>query len=227
MNMKKGYVYSITNSKNGMVYYGSTSNLKRRLYSHKKSLDKNSHDNVFLQKDWNKYGENSFTFEIVEELEYEDIKEILNIEDSYISSNNTIYPNGYNLKGNNGGYSNYLKRLISTGVSGENNGMFGNPSYGMLGKNHSEETKSLLSKILMGNTRPLGTKPNRKTISKFVGVTYIKESDKWQSRISYQGTRIHLGYFKTDELAAKAYDKKAVELFGTDAKLNFPLDKGG
>jgi len=44
----------------------------------------------------------------------------------------------------------------------------------------------------------------------------------WQGRIIHEGKYIHLGMFIMPEEAARAYDKKAVELWGEFATLNFP-----
>lgn len=44
---------------------------------------------------------------------------------------------------------------------------------------------------------------------------------KWVSRITKNGNKIILGYFYNPIDAAKAYDKKAIELFGPFAKTNF------
>lgn len=63
---------------------------------------------------------------------------------------------------------------------------------------------------------------NRSSIggsSKYKGVSRVK--NKWRSYIWQDYKRIHLGYFEKEEDAARAYDIKAVELFGEFAKLNF------
>jgi len=45
---------------------------------------------------------------------------------------------------------------------------------------------------------------------------------KWRVQIQYKGIVYHLGYFNTEEEAAKVWDRKAIELFGEFARLNFP-----
>ncbi len=62
----------------------------------------------------------------------------------------------------------------------------------------------------------------RGTSSPYRGVGYSKESGKWYARIHFEGKAIHLGYFIEEIEAARAYDRKAVELFGEFARLNFP-----
>ena len=58
-------VYSIRNITNNRCYIGSSVNLQRRFGSHKAQLNKNIHSNPALQNAWNKYGRESFVFEIL------------------------------------------------------------------------------------------------------------------------------------------------------------------
>ena len=62
-------VYKIENITNGKVYVGSTATLgfRKRWGLHRASLRANKHPNQHLQYSWNKHGEQSFKFEIVEE----------------------------------------------------------------------------------------------------------------------------------------------------------------
>lgn len=47
------------------------------------------------------------------------------------------------------------------------------------------------------------------------------QAKKWVAKIRCNNVRIRIGIFATPEEAAKAYDKKAQELFGEFANLNF------
>jgi len=60
--------------------------------------------------------------------------------------------------------------------------------------------------------------------SRFKGVGYNREKRKWFAKAYIDGQRIWLGYHDEETVAAKAYDAKAVELFGEFAHLNFPQD---
>jgi hypothetical protein len=64
----------------------------------------------------------------------------------------------------------------------------------------------------------------RSKTSKYKGVSWSKRN-KWASVISLNLKRIHIGYFDDEIEAAKAYDKKAKELFGEFAYLNFPTEQ--
>jgi hypothetical protein len=58
--------------------------------------------------------------------------------------------------------------------------------------------------------------------SRFKGVWFEKRKGKWRAMIHLSGKSIFLGYYAQEEEAARAYDRKAVELFGEFARLNFP-----
>ena len=58
--------------------------------------------------------------------------------------------------------------------------------------------------------------------SQYTGVTFKKKQNKWVSKICYFYKHYYIGQYTTEEEAARAYDKKAQELFGEKAKLNFP-----
>lgn len=62
-------IYSITNIQTLHVYIGSAMNVSRRWYVHRTNLRAGNHRNSYLQRAWEKYGEASFTFALVEEVE--------------------------------------------------------------------------------------------------------------------------------------------------------------
>jgi group I intron endonuclease len=65
--MKSG-IYLIKNTVNNKVYVGSAINISNRWSRHKHDLKEGKHHSEHLQKSWDKYGEQSFTFEILEEV---------------------------------------------------------------------------------------------------------------------------------------------------------------
>ncbi len=56
----------------------------------------------------------------------------------------------------------------------------------------------------------------------FRGVYWNKAKSKWMAQIKIAGKNTHLGYFDTQEDAARKFDSKAIELYGNAATLNFP-----
>ncbi|MBE0537254.1 MAG: HNH endonuclease [Phycisphaerae bacterium] len=69
-------------------------------------------------------------------------------------------------------------------------------------------------------------RPHRDGSSRYKGVSWSKLGRSWTVRICRDGKILHLGCFKDEVQAARAYDEKARELFGEFAYLNFPGEEG-
>jgi hypothetical protein len=65
------------------------------------------------------------------------------------------------------------------------------------------------------------SKSKTKFTSKYNGVTFHKNSQKWESYIVHEQKKIHLGIFNNEENAARAFDETAKILRGKYANLNF------
>lgn len=68
----------------------------------------------------------------------------------------------------------------------------------------------------------MNSKPHKNSSSNFKGVTFDSVNFKWAASIMFKGKAFRLGRFKTEIEAAVARDKKAIELQGERAYLNFP-----
>jgi len=58
--------------------------------------------------------------------------------------------------------------------------------------------------------------------SYYKGVSWNTNKEKWIAQIIYNGKSIYLGTYTDEEQAARAYDKKAIEVHGEFAYTNFP-----
>ncbi len=70
-------------------------------------------------------------------------------------------------------------------------------------------------------TQAENSRNSRSKNNGYKGVIKRTNHNSYMAQIELQGKVFYLGNYKTAELAAKAYDKKAIELFGEFAKLNF------
>lgn len=133
-------VYCIENVKNNKKYIGQSIHVYKRWKEHKSALNRDVHENDYLQKAWRKYGQDAFVFFVIEICE----ESMLNDRESYyICYFNTIDRNfGYNLDSGGSSY-----RIISaearSKMSAAKADCFGEKN-SFYGKQHTEETKQKL-----------------------------------------------------------------------------------
>lgn len=141
-------IYMIENQINGMRYIGQSDNIPKRWTQHRSNLRGNRHENDHLQKAFNKYGEDAFTFQVLEEMpvQFLDVAEIWWI--NYLDT----FKHGYNMTAggeatrglvpwNKGKHrSDRIKKILSDCAkqrTGEKNSFFN--------KKHTAETKKKIS----------------------------------------------------------------------------------
>lgn len=217
MNKKFCGIYYIKNLANEKIYIGKSIDVISRLKGHYSILKKGEHSNSYLQRAFNKYGESFFEFGVIEVCERDFLSEleIFYIE-KYNSSNER---NGYNLTfGGDGALGRIPSQTQRDRISKTNKGR----KSPMEGKNHSEESRKKMSQSGMGNTGTRGM--FKKSYGKYVG-TVLTPNGVWIGRIRLGKRCLHLGCFETEEMAALAYDKKAIEIYGIETPTNFPKDE--
>lgn len=147
-------IYSITNKINGKRYIGSAVNINSRLRTHRSLLNRDCHCNIKLQRAWNKYGSDSFSFDVIEYVENK--TDLIIREQFWIDNLDAASKKNYNI-------------LANAGSS--------------LGYKHTEESNAKRSASLKGRPRApevvakMGRKHSKETIEKIrAGVTGKKRS---------------------------------------------------
>lgn len=135
-------IYGIVNKVNGKTYVGQTGErFLRRYWHHQWKLRKNSHDNSYLQKAWNKYGEENFDYIVLEIVTNVNLLDELEIKyiDQYKQKNKS-----YNMLLGGGCRRGFPISENAKKTIGEKNRQH------MLGTKHSEETKKKMSQTRSG-----------------------------------------------------------------------------
>jgi len=134
-------IYKITNTINNKVYIGQSDRLNQREREHFYRLENQTHSNEHLQRSYNKHGKDIFLFEIIEETDDLDNRELY-----FINENGGINSDlNYNLKDPlTMKWSDYVRVKQSKSMIGGNNPNFGN--------NWSKEQKDALSEKRKGVT---------------------------------------------------------------------------
>ena len=155
-------IYTITNKVNGKIYVGKTNNFLYRVSKHKYTLKNNIHINEHLQKAWNKYGEENFLFEILEEYP---IKNLVSMEHYWCNLLDVFnYTRGYNIKPTHpfgkGGNSTKMVEKVKKALTGkplsEEHKL--KLSLAKKGRKLSKETKQKMSEAAKGKLKSEVTK---------------------------------------------------------------------
>lgn len=93
-----GYIYKIINNINQKAYVGQTIHYVSGRWNHHKSKNSNCR---YLKSAIAKYGEGNFSIKTIETVEASDkaslVSKLNELESSYIKSENSLVPNGYNI----------------------------------------------------------------------------------------------------------------------------------
>ena len=98
-------IFQIKNKTNGKVYLGFAKNLPGIINSHKFSLKMGSHYSPELQSDYNKLGEDNFSFEVLDYLEpkegigYDYTADLKALEEIWLEKLQPFGEKGYHTKG--------------------------------------------------------------------------------------------------------------------------------
>ncbi|MBK8515333.1 MAG: GIY-YIG nuclease family protein [Saprospiraceae bacterium] len=97
-------VFQIRNLINNKIFIEWSSDLQNIWNRHKFQLNSGLHPNIQLQKDWNEYGQDNFSYEILSEIKQEDVettdfrKEAKQLELMFIEELQPFGDKGYNIK---------------------------------------------------------------------------------------------------------------------------------
>lgn len=149
-------IYKIINNINGKVYVGQSINIKTRWKEHINALKRGDSGCTLLQRAWNKYGEENFSFEILE-LCFED--ELDDIEIKYIKLYDAVN-SGYNIESGGNKHKRLsidTKQKLSNSAKERLSDPTKNPMYD---KHHTDETKIKISASKKG--KPLSDETKKK-----------------------------------------------------------------
>lgn len=87
-------IYQIRNIIDNKIYIGSAKYKRKRFFHHRSQLRINKHANILLQRAWNKYGEDVFEFQVLEQVTPENL---ITREQFYLDKFKPFAPRGYNI----------------------------------------------------------------------------------------------------------------------------------
>lgn len=134
-------IYKIENIENGKVYIGQSVTVSHRLHEHRRKLNNHTHGNSHLQSAWDKYGEDKFTFELIEECSKEQLTEREGYWLEYYGGHESRVTYNAKTAEEHPKYSKEVRERMSRTRKGTNKGK-DNPMYG---RGHTLESRKKIS----------------------------------------------------------------------------------
>jgi len=169
-------VYEILNLENGRSYVGSSHDVDSRWSQHKRELRKGCHGNQHLQRAFDKYSEESFSFCMLEWVM--DKKELLEREQFYLDRLFETDSNCYNIARKAACPPSPLGKPVSEQTRRKRSERMKGKQY-FLGHSHTEETRRKLSAIHSGKT--LSEEHKRKLRIAMIGKVASEETRRKMS----------------------------------------------
>ncbi len=193
-------IYKITNIVNNIFYIGSSCDIIHRFSTHKSELRLNKHENSYLQNSWNKYGQENFIFEIIEECNIVSLEE----REQFWLDKTLCYKRdiGYNIqpKSMHRQHSEETKRKIgianqisqlNRAISEETKcRVYGNLKSCRLGCHHSDESKKKISAnhSRYWSSHTMSEEHKNKIASSLTGKKRGKISEEQRQKLSESST---------------------------------------
>ena len=214
-------IYQIRNLLDGKVYVGQSKTLRRRENDHFSYLRRNKHGNIHLQRAYNRDGKENFVFEIIvlcepDQLTYYE-QSIKDINEGNCYNMTICVDSQKGIK-----HSQQTKDKISKtkiGVSVKRTKPMSeeehkNRSASQRGRKYPQWHHDKISDAQVGKKSPRGS------TSKYLGISWAKNTSTWSASLQYHNQLYQICGFKYEIEAAYCYDQIALEVLGYRAKLN-------